>query len=532
MRPFQRRFAAVRFFLPAAATLALATPLVGQSLLDPVVDPGEVRFYGGAQYLGWSERFGLDSDREPLATDLVRESAAELVPGVGALQTALESLVGASGPFRLGASQATVSQNEIRVPLALDIGVIDRITVGVTVPMVRTLTTADIRIAADDEADLGLNPAIAGAGAVPAFLDSLGARTSAAVTLSSQLCGDDPASAACIDASALADDLGAAEGLLADAYAASGLFPATGTASGEALTGWMTAINDALAAQGLAPLSSAIPLAAEVLDHTGLQTLLTDPSGPFRAAPLASYGSRWGLGDVEARIGARLLEGERIDSAGVATLAWSLAAIGTVRLPTGTPDSAAVFLDRGLDDGQMDLEGGAWLSVATPRFSVQARALYTLQQPGDVQVRIAPYGEVFATRGDLVEVERDPGDGISIEVEPAFRLAPAIALALSWRMVSRGEDRYTGAVPLATGDAPVATTFYDDVAILAEGTEYSLQEVGGSLTYRSRGLPETSGGGFETFLRVRKAIAGSGGRVPAGVRTEFGLRLVRRLWGG
>lgn len=138
---------------------------------------------------------------------------------------------------------------------------------------------------------------------------------------------------------------------------------------------------------------------------------------------------------------------------------------------------------------------------------------------------------MLAGAGDIVEVERDPGDGFSLEIEPAFRIAPALSLALSWRMLSRGADHYTALTAPAPGGGPVNDHFEDDVALLATGTEISLQEVGGSLTYRSRGLPETTGGGFETFFRVRSAISGSGGRVPAGLRAEFGLRLVRRLWG-
>lgn len=532
MRPFQRPLAALRTLAITAAITAPAGALSGQSLLDPVVDPGEIRLHGGAQFLGWSERWNIDGAREPLAVDLTRESAAELIPGLQGLRSSLESLVGTSGPFQLGAATATVSQNEVRVPLSIDVGVIDRITVGVTVPLVRTIVEADLRVADDDQADLGLNPAITGGGTVPAFLDSLSARAGSAAALRTQLCDAEPGSAGCTAATALASDLDAAGGLLGDAYRASGLFPASGTSTGAALDAWFAAVNDALTIQGLAPLTTAPPLAAEVADHSGIQALLVDGAGPFRSAPLASYGSRWGLGDIEARIGARLLEGQQVDSTGSATLAWSLAAIGTVRLPTGSGDSVNVFLDRGLDDGQMDLEGGAWLSVATRRFSVQARALYTVQQSGEITKRVAPYGEVLSGTGDIVLLDRDPGDGLSIEIEPAIRLAPALALGVSWRMVSRGEDRYSASgSPVVGSDGAVEDRYYDDLDLLGVGTEYSLQEIGGSLTYRSRGLPETSGGGFETFLRVRKAIAGSGGRVPAGVRSEFGLRLVRRLWG-
>lgn len=532
MRPHFHRPGALRALLTIAAAAFLHTPAAGQSLLDPVVDAGELRVHGGGQFLGWSERFGIDGAREPLSLDLDRASAAELVPGVAGLHSALEDLLGTTGPFRLGASEATVSQQEVRIPLSLDLGVLDRLTVGLTVPVVHTFLEADLRIVPDPDADLGLNPAITGADAVPGFLAELADRRQVTADLVTQRCGEDPASEGCQAASDLVGVLEAGGEGLARAYRSSGLFPVEGSPTGEALAGWYATLNDALVAEGLTPLSAPLPLAAAPLDHAGLNELLTHPAGPFRAAPLMRHGSRWGLGDVEARVGARLLEGERRDSAGVPTLAWSLAAIGTVRLPTGSQDSVDVFLDRGLDDGQLDLEGGAWFSLMTPRFALRARALYTRQQPGTVVTRIVPYGQALGLAGDVVEVERDPGDGFSLEVEPAFRLAPALSLALSWRMLTRGADAYTLLSALPPGDGPVVDHLHDDVALLAVGTEVSVHELGGSLTYRSRGLPETTTGGFESFFSLRSAISGSGGRVPAGIRAEFGVRLLRRLWGG
>lgn len=534
MPSFSLRFTVLPALLAAGAVLVGSSPIRGQSLVDPVVGTGELRIRGGGVFLGWSDEFGIDGERVSAGAGLTRASAAELIPGLDDLRSALESLVGTSGPFRLGASTAAVSHNEVRVPLSLDVGVWDRLTVGITVPLVRTTLEADVRIAADEGADLGINPRVESAAAVESFFADLDGRIAAAAALRTQLCGEDPGSDGCAAATSLASDLGDARLALDQAYFASGLFPAGGTTSGDALAAYFDGLDAALTAQGLAPLTSGPPLATAVLDREGLATLVSAAGGPFRAAPLGSYANRWGLGDVEARVAARLLQGERLDSAGVPTLAWSLAAMGTVRLPTGTVDSTAVFLDRGWDDGQMDLEGGAWFSVATRRLALRAQVVYTLQQAAEVERRIAPYGQVLSGAGDVAPVDWDPGDGLQVEVEPAFRLAPALSLAASWRFTSRGADSY--AYPAGTvfpdQQPPVRRRYYPDATLLDEGTEVSLHEVGGTLTYRSRGLPETEGGGFEAYLRVHRAVSGSGGRVPAGVRSEFGLRLVRRLWGG
>ncbi len=503
-----------------------------QSLIDPVLAPGEFRLSGGGAMLSWRDRFGIDGEREPVATDLTRESAADLIPGLSGLTTALDALLDDSSPLRLGASSAVVSHNEVRVPIRLDVGVLDRLTVGVTVPVVRSTLETDLRIASAADAGVGENPAISEGSAVTGFLDLLTTRSGEASALAAQRCGLDPQSPECAAATLLADDLGAGALTLEEAYQASALFPAQGTAAGDALVAWAAALDASLAAEGLSPLGGTPPLASAVLDEAGLQSVVTNPLGPFGAAPLESFGGLWGLGDVEVRAAVRLAEGARFDSTGTAEMLWSVAAVGTVRLPTGAADSTGVFLDRGRDDGQLDLEAGVFGSLAMGRLGLAARAFYTRQQPGSVDRRIAPYGQVISGRGDVATLDWDPGDGFRLEIEPALRVAPALSVAASYLYVSRGSDTYTQATD-PTGLLPTrpASQYYPDASVLDTGTEFSLQGLGGSITYRSRGLPETANGGFEVFLRMRQAIAGSGGRVPAGVRGEFGLRLVRRLWG-
>jgi hypothetical protein len=505
-----------------------------QSLIDPVIAPGEIRLSGGGSMLSWREAFGVAGDRVPLGADLTRDSGADLVPGLDGLTSALTTLVGGGSPLRLGASTALVSHNEVRVPLSVDIGILDRLSIGVTVPLVRTTLEADFRVGTSESADLGANPAFVSGAAVSAFLDLLSTRTGEAQALAAERCGLDPGSAGCAAASGLASALLEGGDALYSAYDASALFPAAGTSTGDALVAWAATLDASLTAEGLSALGSAPPLASTVLDSEGFQGVISDPGGPFAAAPLSSYGGRWALGDVEARVAARVLEGERRDSLGLTTFMWSLTATGAVRLPTGAADSTGIFLDLGRDDGQLDAEVGVFGALVAGRLGLRGRATYTRQQSGQVDRRIVPFGEVLSGKDDVTLVEWDPGDGVTLEVEPAFRLAPAVSLALSYLFVTRGTDRYSSPPGFSRPDGATfpVSRFYEDPSVLDEGTEVRLQEFGGSLTYRSRGLPETGGGGFETFLRVRKAISGSGGRVPAGIRAEFGLRLVRRLWGG
>ena len=483
--------------------------------------------------LSWRERFGVAGDRVPLGSDLTRDSGADLVPGLDGLASALTNLVGAGSALRLGATTALVSHNAVRVPLSVDVGILDRVSVGVTVPVVRNTLEADLRVGTQASADLGANPAYVSGAAVSAFLETLSTRAGEAQALATERCALDPSSAGCLAASGLASALLDGGAALNSAYDASALVPASGSTTGEALLAWAAGLDASLTAEGLAALGATPPLAASVLDSDGFQSMISNSAGPIAAAPLSSYGGRWGLGDIEARVAARLMQGERVDSLGEPTFMWSVTATGAVRLPTGSTDSTGIFLDRGRDDGQLDAEVGVFGSLIAGRLGLRGRATYTRQQSAQIDRRIAPFGQVLSGKGDVATLDWDPGDGMSFEVEPAFRLAPALSLALSYLFVSRGSDQY--AYP-ANFNLPDRATFpqsryYEDPSVLDEGTEVRLHELGGTITYRSRRLPETTGGGFETFLRVRKAVSGSGGSVPAGVRAEFGLRLVRRLWG-
>ncbi len=502
--------------------------------MNPVLAPGEIRLSGGGSMLSWRESFGVSGERVPLGADLTRDSGAELVPGLEGLSSALTTLLGSASALRLGPTTALVSHNEVRVPLAIDVGILDRVSVGLTLPLVRNTLEADLRVGSRAAADLGANPAYTSSTAVTAFLQTLSTRTGEAQALATERCGLDPSSAGCAAASGLASALEGGRAALNSAYDASALFPATGTTAGDALLAWAAGLDASLTAEGLADLGSTPPLAAAVMDTDGFQSMLSNPNGPFAAAPLASYGGRWGLGDVEVRAAARLLQGERLDSLGAPAFMWSVTATGAVRLPTGSADSTGIFLDRGRDDGQLDAEVGVFGSLIAGRLGLRGRATYTRQQSGQVDRRIAPFGQVLSGKGDVATLDWDPGDGLSLEIEPAYRLDPALSLALSYLFVSRGSDRYSSVAGILPTDGVSfpQSRFYDDPSLLDVGTEVRLHELGGTLTYRSRGLPETTSGGFETFLRVRKAVSGSGGRVPAGVRAEFGLRLVRQLWGG
>jgi hypothetical protein len=522
----------------ALCVLPVAASAAAQTLPDPILPGGRVRL----EVEGWfstAYEQGFDPATR-LGSVLTRPSAAELFPGTDGLRERLgEALAGDPSPFplRLGASVATATENLTRLPFAVSLGVLDWLTVGVMVPMVRARVEGAFETLPDPDADLGLNPGLTNLALVSGFVSSLGSRGDEVQALADDRCGAAPGSQGCLDAQALADDLTGARGAFAALYGGSFLFPVTGTPVGDALLARVDDLEARLGAQGLDGLAD-LPLAGAVADAGALNDLLTDPGGPYRyVAGPGTLGNIWELGDVEAHVAVRLLEGQRRDSAGTSVeLLWRVAAVGGVRLGTApTRLTNTLLLPRG-DDGQTDLFAGAYGGLATGRLALRAQAFYTRQQAGEVQDRVRAPDEPFAPSASLARLEWDPGDELEVEVQPALRLAPALSLSLIWRYWRHAPDVYTRLDPL-----PAAPTEQDplapavpvrtDASLLALGTERSHHELGGGLTYRTTQLPDAGGDGFEVFAEVRHAVSGTGAYTRAATRLAFGGRLLWRLWG-
>lgn len=511
-----------------AATLALApTGGAAQSLPDPILPGGHLRVSALGDFTSWSQGYGEGFDGGAPIDDAV------LLPGLTTLEDALAGLTsGGISRLTIGASGALVSRSTIQVPLSLEVGVLDWLTVGAAIPL--RLTRVEAELDPGPGATLGTNPALSDPGAVLGFLGTLSQRGSDADALAQLRCGEAPGSAGCQEAQAASEVLFAAQETLRRAYGATALFPAAGSPGATALEEWAAQLDADLAGLGLDALGSLPPVAAAPLDLATYREL-TGIGAPLSGTPLNPRQSLWSPGDLAVTTSVRVLDRvSGVDSAGVPGLRISAALSGTLRLPTGGPDSLDIFNEAGLSEGQRDLEIGGWLGLSTRRLAVRARGSFNRQEAGTFETR--RNAAAAALGAPPVRVRVDPGDEVHFEIEPAFRLAPALSLGGVWRYLSRGAGATTvSSLVTSVEGAPTTVPVEPTPVLPALGTlrlpEWSIQEVGLALTYRTVDLGPGDGPGFEAFLRIVRAVGGDQGVAPRHTRATMGLRLTRRIWG-
>lgn len=521
--------------IPVAAALLVAPSISAQTLPDPVLAAGGVRWSATAEQSVWRQTYSTDASAgAPLDVE-------RLAPGLADLRSALQNLINrpAGSALDLGIASAFVERTRRRIPLGVELGVFDWLTVGAELPLVQTNVFGAADLTGDSLA-LGVNPILEQRFQVLTFIAVIEERAAQAAQLASSACVDDPGGAACADASELANRLFAAVPLLRQAYGASAFFPSPLSPEGQGMLAWSESVQQELAALGLEAVGLELPLAATPLTGEQLDGL-TGAGSPLTGTALDPRASLWRPGDLRLSASVRLLDlSLSSDSMGVPGVRLRLAGTGAVRLPTARLDSLDVYGEAGMSQGQTDLEAGLWAALTTRRLAVRAEASYTQQQSRVFDV--SPSASRAALGDSLRSLRLTPGNVTRLSVEPAVRIAPALSVAAVWRWLSRSPggvvDVTVAPAPLISGGEAALTLipnmprlpgFFPATGPLPHDS-WTLQELGGSVTYRTTELGADRG--FEAWLGIVHTFGTRPAGLPPRTRADMGLRLVRRLWGG
>lgn len=546
--------AAARTFEQAVSRLALAarTALVvacaaatgtfeqidahAQEAYRPLVPKGSLRIGIVTSYSSFSARYrpgpgGQPGDGRPVAlgAEFSGPAGTSLFPSLAGYEAAVARAASGNHRLRLGTVAAVAEKNAVRLAMSASVGVLDWLSVGVTVPLVRNETEFSMHFAADSGlANAGL--ATGNASAVSGFLSSFGGAIGAYRTFRASTCAADPGGLACREATT---QLSGAEELH-DALSAmyeSPVAPLERSPAGLAMQARLATLAEAFQAAGVQGVPSAVPLARSPMDVEDLQRLVTDPRfGIAGTHPLAQWTSLWALGDIEVRADAKLWE-----TGGAGSAADGRAEVGAgviARLPTGVRDDPANFLDAGSGDGQTDIEARAWANGRwRARLGAWAEVAYGLQLAGVAERRVFDPYYPIAPAAVQRQLSWNPGNYQIATVSPWFRLADDLTVLAGYRYFRKARDSFSlaDARELDEGEPPGDGAAMD-LSVLASGSEAMSSRIHLGGVFRRSPTPSGSPLWPAEVRVVYRRVVGGSGIMPKTSVFEVRLRFLARLW--
>ncbi len=507
----------------ALCTLAASSAAVAQEPYSPLASRGTLRLDARGLYASYAD--------ERLASALTGPAGARVFPFLGRTESVVGAMIGEPWTLTLGSMQTVAERGSARVPIALDVGVFDWLTVGALVPLAGSDTEFSLHFSADSAtANAGFNPVLDAEVPVTIFMNGLQSAIADYGAYREATCEMDPSSPECTGATRVlqeATNFAASASLLYGEMFA----PLAGSAGGEALQARLAALGEAFGAAGVT-FPATIPLSTTPVTYENLQSFVTDPRyGIASSHGLAKWRSVWQLGDVELRADARLAQ-----AGGPASPYRVVAGAGAmVRLPTGSQDDPGNFLDTGSGDAQWDIEFRGWMNGRWPRgFGLWADLRYGIQAGGGSERRVFDPGAPFAPLSTQAKLDWDPGDYQIVELSPWFRVSEGLSVLAGYHLFRKGEDSFALRPRVDPDpDAPAPAT-PPDPSILVPGTGYSASHLLLGLVYNRSAADRDGPPAAPLEIRVvyRQVVGGSSGDVPREASLEVGFRLFRRIWGG
>lgn len=516
--------------------LAPALPAQAQHASTLLLPRGAFLLEGAGTFSQIEARFG-DEGRRLLGGDAFEGAIGEArFSAIADEGDRIRALVGgASETLSAGRFIGRFEANEQRVPFRAGFGLLDRVSVGVTVPIVRRRLDAHLQISGGD-ANVGPNPLTGGqASEVSGFRSGA---TSALSTLRSSVdaaCqAEGDASEACISGRAAETRVADFLAELDAAWNELDLFPLAGSPLGTALAArWSQARTDLAAwgAEGPAAVPMARPASAQQLEQ--YRTRYSDPVWSTEGFPVTTPDTYFTLGDVEAHLVVGLF-GHGGPDAGAAEpggLRVRSAVEASMRFATGEVDSFAVFVP---SDG-LTGHGGfgiRWVTdvLAGRRAGILVDAAWQTFTESEGVMRAVDPGNGWNPAAARVLAEGAPGDRIRLGVTPRFMLAPGVSLGAGFQVVRTAETEWRfrtdpGAPGTGNGSEPGNEALSPVRVIPGWTAQQALVE----LRFAGWDPPVVDGLPFPTELRVRalRSVAGTEG-APVETRLEMGARILRR----
>ena len=519
---------ALAILAPLLATAALGTPSRAVAQLPSLTAPrGALRIELRGAFEPTSNVW-IDGTKRPLDALISPTGVldATTTPLVGEVGARLSSILGTNVQGGVLGNITTVAEWQRGTgTIGLALGITPRITVYGNIPIVSRRTqlafTPDVA-----GATLGINPAdpsIGTSGGVAQTASFFAAYDAALAELSTRIANGDYANdparltlaqQTLAQSPALRDQLFV---LLADPDLSSPLLPTAASDAGLALLQRVASERSVFADQLGIAFDGTPALPGSGITGDEFDALLAAPTAYGFSRP--NTAPRVSLGDVE--FGLVVAAMQRATATGRFAV-WGRAG---VRLPTGEAPATTGLLDQGGGDHQLDVEVAGVMEVASRRIGLRGEVAYTRQLAGAVQTRIGSPLTALLPARFLAAVDRDPGDIVSVSVQPYFQLATHLAITAFGQYVRRGADVST----YVEGQVPIAGA---DIAELARNTAATAVRAGAGLSYVHDGVGRDGIAKMpvEASLSIERTITSSKGIVPSPLTSRVMFRVYKKLW--
>jgi len=504
-----------------ATSALIACPLAAQTEFAVPLGRGQLRVDFVPVWSSWSQRWQPGTTGTvPLASDYTTDSlGVATLPFLTTWQDTLRTATAIPGfSLNLGHPLVALNASVRTMPIAIEYGLASRLSVGFTVPIVRSRMDVGFQIdtAAARRSNVGLNPGIADTSRVNGFRLQMDSVLAALQT-------EAASGPAALRAEAQAQ-IAALKPFLAASF--SPFLPRGGTAAAESIAARISAADSTYARLAAQYDSLGIPMPAinkpfAMPDTTALQTAdlvayFLDPALGVGSDSFATI-VRTRLGDVTAHATYQLAEGRR----------YRGQIVVTVRFPTGVPASANDIFDVGTGTHEYGLEGAlANDFLLSSAFLVHAVARAGASASDQVPMRVTPPTLPIAPLTSVAEIKRQPAPYLALDLDPTWMLDDAFSVRLAYGFFTQGATKHSY---VNAGDELRVGL---PASVLDEDTAMRWMRLGAEVTFVTTNryaagqasLPYSISVGYDhTFW-------GAGGRVPKLSDFHLSLRAYFRLF--
>ncbi len=528
--------------------VAGAQRLFGAGEDAQVLQRGELRWALGGRWNAWDEQLDGNGQRGPINARFTSADAGTayfggLIPSQDGVRSALGD---STARVSLGTTRLRSEFHHTVVPFNFELGLSQRLTVGVSIPLVLSYASAvfDINRVDPTPANIGLNPGF-GSALIGGLAQSVQTQAAAAVTaLQSAFpsCFGPLPGAGCAGTIALSRNTSALGSGVAQVYGPTGRFaPVAGSNLDAALTARFTAINAQLRAALGIPVGGSDPISARPT-AAAVRMAVADFNKAFLESPYGVQSDtltvleRTAMGDVELSARFQWLntfDGAARDSGRANPSGLRLRSVAGITARLGT--AARAYAGKPLDPGAGDAANGVEFRsstdvVAGDHFWVSVTGRYTKMMAAEVDQRIPlSVTEAIVPISRRAKVQRQLGDYAELEVTPRWMFNDYFAVSADYYLYLRQGTRYTGA-PITITDPYSGAPLTLDPSVL--NTSHQLaQRVGFGVAYSSVAAARRGKTGIPLDIRWQRIMTVGGSNTPFSFQDRLELRVITRLFG-